>query len=314
MSYTRPMPAIAVIGSIVADIVVQTPRLPRSGENLHAKRIRVMPGGKAANAAVAFTRLGGRAYLLGNTGSDAFAAMARQALEQEGVSISTVRADPEHPTGSGILLVEATGQTAFIIDPGANLTLPVAWVEEALRPLLPVLDGLLFNFEAPEACLLRAVELARAHNLPVFVDAGPARPYTPVLWQGAAVLTPNQAEAEAMVGYSLAESAAAEQAARQLLEQGARTVVLKMGGRGALVAQDRKLWWSPAFPVQVVDSAGDGDAFTAGLVLALLEGRSLADAVVYANACGAIAAARAGTMVSMPTAAEVAALLRGSRV
>ncbi len=301
--------SIAVLGSVVADIVVSTSRLPRSGENMHVQRVQAMTGGKATNAAVAFTRLGGRAFLLGQTGDDMFARQARQDLQAEGVDISGLQVDPTTPTGAGILLVESSGHTAFMIDPGANQTLSPQLLARALAPLLPRLDGLLINFEAPESCLLQAVAMARAHDVPVFVDAGPARPYSPEIWRQAAVLSPNQAETEAMVGYAIASDEAAEAAARELLAQGPQAVVLKLDARGALWASGDQVGRQPALSIRLVDSAGSGDAFTAGLVLALLQGVDLAAAVRFANACGAVAASRAGTMIAMPRMVDVQQLL-----
>ena len=302
-------PTIAIIGSIVADIVVQTPHIPASGENMHVPRIQVMTGGKAANAAVAFRRLGGRAHLLGNTGADEFGRQGRVDLEAEGVDISGICTDPDHPTGSGILLVEADGQTAFMIAPGANQTLKPNQLEKHLRPLLPQLDGLLFNFESPEDCLLLAADLARSHDIPIFVDAGPDRPYSPELWRDAAILSPNQPETEAIVGFSLDSDDSTIKAAKSLLDHGPKAIVLKLGPRGALLATLEHTKFLPAFPIQVVDSAGAGDAFTAGLVLAALQGQALPQAVRFANACGAVAASRFGTMPAMPRLAEVQAML-----
>lgn len=304
------MPTLAVIGSIVADIVVQTPRLPASGENLHVPGIQVMTGGKAANAAVAYARLGGRVHLLGNTGADRFGEQARDDLQAEGVDISGIGRDPDHPTGAGILLVEPDGQTAFLIEPGANMSLRPAQLETALQPLLPHLDGLLINFESPEDCLLLAASLVRARDIPLFVDAGPGRPYASDLWRHAAILSPNEAEAAAMVGFPLADDASAEAATRALLRRGPAAVVLKRGERGAMLATAAGVERLTALPIQAVDSAGAGDAFTAGLALAVLQGQPLAAAVRFANACGAVAASRLGTMPAMPRRAEVEVMMR----
>lgn len=304
------MPTLAIIGSVVTDIIVDTPHIPASGENLHVPRIQIMTGGKAANAAVAFTRLGGRAHLLGNTGMDEFGRQARADLTAEGVDISGLCTDPDHPTGSGILLVEPDGSTAFMIAPGANQTLTPAQLEANLRPLLPHLDGLLFNFESPEACLLLAADLARAHDIPMFVDAGPDRPYSPDLWRDAAILSPNQPEAEAIVGYAISADAAAITAAHDLLAHGPDAVVLKLAERGALLATTASAEFIPAFRIQARDSAGAGDAFTAGLALAVLSGKPLNEAVRFANAGGAIAASRFGTMPAMPRLDEVQQLLK----
>lgn len=299
------MPTIAVIGSIVMDIIVETPRIPASGENLHVRQVTPATGGKAANAAVAFIRLGGGAHLISNVGEDAFGDEALATLAREGVSIAGVGRVHDAPTGAGVLLVEPSGETAFIIAPGANLTLTPGQIEARLKPILPQLDGLLFNFEVPEEALLRAAELARAAEIPIFVDAGPARPYSPELWRHAEVLSPNQPETEAMVGFKLDSDAAVRAAASALLAQGPRAVVLKLGARGALLATSDIMQFFPAFAIRPVDAAGAGDAFTAGLAWARLQGWAWKKSMRWANACGGLAAARLGAMVAAPTRTEV---------
>ncbi len=303
------MPTIAVIGSIVMDIIVETPRIPGSGENLHARQVTPAPGGKAANAAVAFTRLGGQAHLLSNVGTDAFGDEALATLTDESVDVAGVGRVHDAPTGAGVLLVEPDGQTAFIIAPGANLTLTPDDVDARLKPILGEINGLLFNFEAPEEALLRAVDLARAADVPIFVDAGPARPYTPELWRHATILSPNQPETEAIVGFALDSDAAVRAAASVLLAQGPRAVILKLGARGALLATDDRMQFFPAFPIRPVDAAGAGDAFTAGLAWARLQDWSWERSLRWANACGALAAARLGAMPAMPAHTEVTAFL-----
>ena len=299
------MPTIAVIGSIVMDIIVETPRIPGSGENLHARQVTPATGGKAANAAVAFTRLGGRAHLLSNVGKDAFGEEALATLKRERVSIAGVGRVHDAPTGAGVLLVEPDGQTAFIIAPGANLTLTPEDVTARLGSILDEIDALLFNFEAPEDALLRAVELASDATIPIFVDAGPARPYSPELWRHAAILSPNQPETEAIVGFSIDSDEAARAAAAELLAQGPRAVVLKLGARGALLVTPDAMRFYPAFTIRPVDAAGAGDAFTAGLAWARLQGRDWEQSLRWANACGALAAARLGAMPAMPARARV---------
>jgi len=302
-------PTLAIIGSVVMDILVETPRMPLGGDNIHVPRIQVMTGGKAANAAAAFVRLGGRSHLIGNLGADAFGPLALAALEAEGVDVAGIHVDAAAPTGAGVLLVEPHGHTAFLIAPGANQTLTPGQLESSLLPLLPHLDGLLFNFESPESCLLLAVDMARAQGIPIFVDAGPYRPYSPALWRHAAILTPNAPEAAAITGHAVEDEASALAAARTLLAHGPQAVVLKLGERGALLVTADGHAFIPAYPIQAVDTAGAGDAFTAGLVGAVLRGQTLAAAVRNANACGAVAASRFGTMVTMPTQAQVAELM-----
>ena len=300
---------IVVLGSIVMDIVVQTPRIPASGENLHAHAVIPTTGGKAANAAVAFSRLSGRAYLISNVGDDMFGEEALRTLVEEQVDIRGVGKVTEAPTGAGVLMVEPNGQTAFIIAPGANLTLTPKEVEMRMRPILNGLNGMLFNFEAPEDALLCAVELASHAGIPIFVDAGPARSYSPELWRHAEVLSPNQPETEALVGFAIDSAEAARAAASALLAQGPRAVVLKLGARGALLATADTMRFYPAFPIRPVDTAGAGDAFTAGLVWARLQGWDWDRTMRWASACGALAAARLGAMAGAPTRDQVETFL-----
>lgn len=152
--------------------------------------------------------------------------------------------------------------------------------------------------------------MAHDAHVPIFVDAGPQHAYPLQVWQHAAILSPNESEAEVLSGRSLPDDETALAAARELLAQGPQAVVLKRGARGALWASADGAALAPAFPVDVVDPAGAGDAFTAGLVWATLSGRSLPDAVRWANACGALAATRLGTLVAMPTRVQVQTFLQ----
>lgn len=298
-------PTLAVIGSAVTDIVVETPRLPGSGENIHVPRLAVMPGGKATNAAVTLVRLGAAVHLISNTGRDHWGEQLRQELAAAGIQTSLIGRHPSQPTGIVIMLAEASGQTAYIAHPAAGRSVSAADIRQRLTPLLPRLDGLLFNLEADEAALQTAADLAYAAGVPIFVDAGPVRPYAAGLWQHAAILSPNEPEAAALVGHNLADEAAVVAAAQALLAAGPPVVVLKLGARGAYWATPTAAGWAPAFPIQVIDPAGAGDAFTAGLVWASLTGQPLPQAVRWANACGAIVAGRFGTMPAMPQAEEV---------
>lgn len=302
-------PTIAIVGSVLTDLVVDVPHMPRSGQNLHVPRMDISPGGKGANAAITLARHGARVFLISNTGADALGEQLRQQLETIGVSTNLLGRHPSQATGVVIMLTEPNGQTSYVAHPAASMTVTAAEVRQRLRPLLSQLDALLFNLEAPEPALLAAVELAEEAGVPLFVDAGPERGYSPRLWRAAHILSPNEPETATLVGHPLPDDESAARAAQTLLKQGPETVVLKLGARGALLATADTVEVAPAFPIHCVDPAGAGDAFTAGLVWACLGGYSLAEAVRWANACGALAASRFGTAPVMPSRPEVAQFL-----
>jgi len=304
----RP-PRVAVVGSFNMDLAVRTPRVPLRGENLSAYSLRIGLGGKGANPAVGLARLGVEAFLVGCVGADDFGRRALEALAQEGVHTETMAVLPDVGTGVALIMVDDEGENTILVVNGANDRLTPEHVSRALAPLWGSVDALLVNFEIPEAAVAEAVREGLAHGLPVIVDAGPPRRYSPETWRGATILTPNEIEAETLLGYPIADEATARRAARDLLATGPKAVVLKLGAQGALLATPEECALIPPFRVNVVDTTGAGDAFAAGLVVALIEGKPLHEAVRFANAAGALAVTQMGTMNAMPTRAEVDRLL-----
>jgi ribokinase len=303
------MTKIAVVGSIIADLAVRTPRVPAVGENLLAESFSVGPGGKGANAAVAVARAGAEAVLVGCIGDDDFGRMELAHLRQEGVNVDGVRVDPEAGTGVAFIMIDSDGENTILVVNGANDRLSATAVSRALDSHRGRLDGILINFEIPEPAVAAGVRLGEDQGAPVVVDAGPPRPYGPETWADCAVLTPNALETATLVGYPVQDDVTAEQAARELLAAGPQAVVLKRGARGALLLTVEREAHVPAFPVEVVDTTGAGDAFSATLTVAVAERLPLERAVRRANAAGALTVTRFGTMPAMPTRGEVDALL-----
>ena len=296
---------IAIVGSIIADLAVRTPRVPDVGENILAQSFTVGPGGKGANAAVAVARSGAEAVLVGCVGDDDFGRMELTRLRQEGVDVAGVTVDPQAATGVAIILVDAQGENTILVVNGANDHVDAAAVSRALEPHRPTLDGILINFEIPEPAVAAAVRFGQDLRIPTVVDAGPPRAYAPPTWADCTILTPNTLETATLVGYPIHDEPAARQAARQLLAAGPQAVVLKLGARGALLLTRDVEVHVPAFPVEVVDTTGAGDAFSGTLAVATAEGLPLEEAVRRANAAGALTVTRFGTLPAMPTRQEV---------
>lgn len=305
----KPAKQIAVIGSIVIDLAVQTPRLPAVGETLLGDNFKIGPGGKGANGAVVVQRAGGAAVLLGCIGDDDFGRMEMAALQAEGVDVEAVAVHPEASTGVGIAMIDADGENTILGVLGANDYLSPDDVERALALHRDTLDGILVNFEVPEPAVAAAVRLGVDYGVSVIVDAGPARPYKPETWRDCTILTPNEQETETLVGYPVSDDTTAEQAARELLGMGPSAVVLHRGAHGALLVTSDETIHIPSFSVDVVDTTGAGDAFSGTLAVAVAEGMPLVDAIRRANAAGALAVTRLGTLPIMPTRQEVDAFL-----
>jgi ribokinase len=266
---------LTVVGSINLDLVARAERLPRPGETVSGARFSRVPGGKGANQAVAAARLGADVAFVGCVGRDELAEDALGELRETGVEERWLVKDA--PTGIALVTVDATGETTIVVAPGAN---------GELRPgdlSVGEADAVLCQQEIPPETVARAAELAPRF----FLNAAPARSGAP--------------EAELTVVNRLELEALGERPG---------LVCLTLGAEGAVLLEDgQEVARAEPPPVETVDGTAAGDAFTACLVVSLLEGRPREESLRRACVAGALAASRFGAQTSLPTAEEVDALL-----
>ncbi|GIW77010.1 MAG: ribokinase [Phycisphaerae bacterium] len=301
---------IVVIGSVNMDLVIECDRLPHPGETLTGQDCATIPGGKGANQAVAAARLGADVYMVGRIGDDTFGRVLRDGLEKNGVNTHYLKTTRGVSSGTAMIVVQKGGENSIILSPGANGKVTAKDVESAL-PVIRNADAVLLQLEIPTSAVLRAVKLCKKHGVMSVLDPAPA----PVsgLSQGlyrVDIISPNETEAATILK---GKNTTPEWITRRLLEEGAGHVVLKLGKRGSVHA-DRTgvMTHVKGFKIRPVDTTAAGDSFTAGLAVARAEGLSWADALRFANACGAIACTRFGAQPSLPRRNEVLRLLRSS--
>ena len=298
---------IVVIGSINMDLVCRMPHLPSAGETILGSDFFTAPGGKGANQAVAAAKLGGEVHLIGRLGNDGFGDGLLAGLKENEVHVEHVARMKGVPSGCAFILLDDKGENSIIVIPGANHRLTPQDMDAA-EDLIRDAAIVLLQLEIPISTAERAMELCRKHGVFTILDPAPAPPQglTPLL-ASVNLLTPNQSEADILLGRP---SANPEEAARALIERGAASVAMKLGGEGALfLHRGEKAVAVPAFKVSVVDTTAAGDAFTGALAVAISEGRILPDAVRFACAAGALACSRLGAQPSLPQRAEVDSLL-----
>lgn len=294
---------------MVVDVAVYTPRVPLTGENFVAHSVNVGPGGKGANAAAAIAKVGARSIMIGKLGDDDFGRVILRALEKESVDCSSIGIDAAQQTGTALIMVNDQRENTILVVMAANDLVDGAYVDASLTTHQADLSAILVDFEIPESGVAAAVQFGKQHNIPVIVDAGPPRPYKPETWRDCTILTPNEHETAAMVGYAIDRDEDALRAGRELLARGPQAVVLKRGKAGALLVTADDEFMLPVFPIEARDTTGAGDAFTAMFTVAMLEGKPLRECLRYGNAAGAIAAMRIGTLPALPTRPEVDAFL-----
>jgi ribokinase len=244
-------------------------------------------------------------------GDDVFAAPALRALVDAGVDVTTVGVTPDTSTGIAVISIDDSAQNQIIQVLGANNTCG----EEEEARVLGLLDGaaaLLLQLEVSVELSLRCAQAAKAKGVQVILDPSPARPLPEAFYACCDIITPNETDAQALVGTPVTDRETAAQAAGTLLSRGIGTAIVTLGPQGAHYATAEGGEFVPAFEVEAIDSVGAGDAFNGALAVALAEGRDLAEAVRIASATGALSVTRSGAQDSMPTREEVEALLNQS--
>ncbi|MBI1347468.1 ribokinase [bacterium] len=305
-----PVAKVVVLGSINMDLVAHVPRIPRPGETLTGRSLSYVPGGKGANQAVAAARLGAHVQMLGRLGDDPFAATLRHGLQAAGVNTQQVLVTPDTASGLAWIGVADDGQNSITVIPGANGSVTPNDVS-LWEPQIAAGEVLLMQLEVPPSTVAAAIAVARQHGVRVVLDAAPSptEPLPAACWQ-VDLLSPNQTEAEQLLGRPVNSLMEAQAAAQQLLERGPQHVVIKLGELGAWLASREGLSQHiPPCPVSPVDTTAAGDAFTAAMSVEWALGQSLTDACRWACAAGALATLTSGAQPSMPTREQVVELI-----
>jgi ribokinase len=300
------MKPILVVGSINLDLVAAAPRIPVVGETISGTQFQTFYGGKGANQAVAIGRLGHFVAMLGKVGTDAFGPQLRQALASAGVNADAVEAAPG---SSGVALIATTnrGENSIIVIPGANGQVTAQYLDQH-RQQIESAGIVLAQLEIPMPTIEHLAKLTKAAGVPLMLDPAPAVPLSAQLLRSVDWLTPNETETRILLNDAQAalDRDGVIRAAESLLALGTRNVVVKLGERGAFVAErNGNRVFVPTYNVSAVDSTAAGDAFNGAFAVGLVSGKSPEQSARYAAAVAAISVTRQGAQPSMPSAEEV---------
>jgi ribokinase len=304
--------SVVILGIFVADTAYLAPRLPVMGETILGEDFRIGPGGKGSNQAIAAARAGGEVALITRVGRDAFGEIARKTWAADGVDTSAVIEDLDAPTGAAFIFVSTvTGDNAIIVVSGAAGKLSV----DDVRSAAPTITGakvFMTQFEQPLDTAMAALTTARGAGVTTVLNPAPARQVDDAIYALCDYVTPNETEAAALTGLPVGNEAEALAAAEELVRRGARNALITLGANGALLHGADGTHQVPAFKVpRVVDTTGAGDAFGGGFAVALSEGQPPVEAMRFGCATAAFSVQKPGTAPSMPTRAEIEAILRG---
>ena len=299
------MKKIAVIGSINQDIIANMPHIPAVGETILASYGGEGQGGKGGNQAGAIAKLGGDVVMLGAVGQDAAGESLLCALTQAGVNTAHIKWVPDVPSGQAWIMVNAQGDNAIVVLPGANSRVDLPYIE-SVRPVFEAVDIVVMQMEIPLQTVCSAANLAKQLGKAVVLDPAPAVKNLPdELLQSVDYIKPNESELEILTGCGTGQY---REGAQQLLSRGVGTVIVSLGERGIYCCSKDGEFERPARKVKAVDTTAAGDSFLAALVLGLAQSKSLEDAAHFAQLVSSIVVTRPGAQSSIPTAAELAAL------
>nr|WP_315236412.1 ribokinase [uncultured Albidiferax sp.] len=301
---------VTVLGIYVADLAFRAAGLPGIGETVAGSTFAMGPGGKGSNQAVAAARAGGKVTFISKLGKDAFGDAALALWAQEGIT-TQVSQLADAATGAAFIFVqETTGDNAIIVSPGAAAHIHVSDVEAAASAIQGA-RVFMTQLEQSAAAAQRGLEIARAAGTTTIFNPAPALAFDDAVYALCDYITPNEHEAAALTGLPIGNLEQARKAGDALLAKGVGCALITLGAHGALLHSAQESVHIPPFEAgRVVETAGAGDAFNGGFATALAEGASPRAAARFGSAVAAISVTRAGTAPSMPTRAEVDALLR----
>ncbi len=299
---------ILVIGSMNYDLVVYAKRHPIPGETILGDRFLTFPGGKGANQAIAAARLGGDVQMVGRVGKDAFGQELIDNLVNNQVEISHIQKVKE-PTGTAFISVDAHGQNAIIVIPGANATLTTSDVN-ALKDTIQAAKILVLQLEIPLDVVIQAIDIADALGTTILLNPAPATQIPLETLRKVTYLIPNESELAQLARVETNTFSACHQAVKHLQSMGCQQIILTRGEHGAYYFDQENQIFAPPFNVPVIDSTAAGDAFIGGLAAALAADIDIHTALLRASAAGAWAVTKIGAQTSLPNKTELENFLK----
>lgn len=303
---------VAILGVFVADLAFRAAHLPAMGETIFGSGFKLGPGGKGSNQSVAAARVGAEVTFISKLGADDFARIARETWAKEGIAAKVAEV-ADQPTGAAFIFVdERSGDNAIIVVAGAADTIAPADVDAAANAIR---NAAVFvtQLEQPADAAQRGLEIARAAGAITILNPAPAAPVDDAIYALCDYVTPNEHEATVMTGVEVRTVDDARKAGDVFLRKGAGAALVTLGAAGALLHTASVSVHVPAFDAgPVLETTGAGDAFNGGFAAALARGLPPQEAARFGCAVAGISVTRLGTAPSMPSLAEVEALLAAS--
>jgi ribokinase len=309
-----PKNTMLVVGSLNMDQVVHVPRIPLLGETLlSTSSLKLVPGGKGANQAVAMARLGAPVAMAGRLGSDPFGEALLRSLRADNVNTDLIVVDQEESSGVALIYLTPAGDNAIVVASGANMRVGQDRAQlSAIFEAITQARVLLLQLEIPLETVGALIAAGHNAGTPVVLNLAPAQALPWESLKQVQVLVVNETEIALLTGRQVNEVEEARAAALALHKQGIASIAVTLGAQGAILVtanehEEARFIYQPAPAVQVVDTTAAGDCFAGALTLALTEGQAPGDALRFAVYASALKVTKFGAQPGLPTRQEVEA-------
>ena len=297
------MSKITVIGSFVMDNVAKMVKFPQAGETILGESLELFPGGKGINQCVSVARLGGDVEMVGMLGKDGNGDVFRKIMKEDGIKAENVFSC-DKPTAVAQVQINADGQNRICVIPSANFEFGFDELDK-VDSVIKNTELVILQLELRLDVTKEIIRRAHGYGVKVLLNPAPAVKLEKEILGMADFITPNETELSILTGLPTETDEEVIVAAKELLSYGTKTIIATLGSRGALIATNENIEIVSGYKVKAVDTVAAGDSFNGAFAVALTEGKTLQEAVKFANAMGALTVTEKGAIPSLHTRAQV---------
>ena len=301
-------PRILVVGSFVMDLIAEMPKFPKAGETLLGTSFSTASGGKGANQAVQAARLGADVTMVGKVGMDSFGQEMIDTVAKAGVNTTHVLRTDAASSAVGHVQIEKTEdhvQNRIVVLSGANMCIvpeDVAFLKDEIHSY----DLVVMQLEIPVEINRIVTRYAHDASVPVMLNPAPYAPLNENDFIGVTFVSPNETEAEAMVGYPVHTLEDANKALHAMKALGISNPMITMGSLGAVCLWQDEMIFEKALPnLPVKDPTAAGDSFVGAFCTAIAAGCDVRSAMIFAKHASGITVCTMGAQPSLPFASTV---------
>lgn len=288
---------IIVIGSANMDMVMRTGRIPEMGETMQGDGFLLAAGGKGANQAVACAKMGADTWFIGKVGNDIFGQSLINSLKDYGVRTDYVRIEPDVTTGVAAITV-CEGNNSIILDSGANSKVAPADIQSLKQELLSA-EAIMLQLEIPMDTVCEAIQLVKG-RVPIFLNPSPAALIDEAVLRGVDYFIPNEIECSTFANVHVQSIYDAFTALNILREKGIRYPLITLGEKGVVYYNGFENVYKEGRKVQAIDTTAAGDTFSGALASMITSGKSMDEAVDFAQKASSMSVTRLGAQNSIP--------------